>query len=117
MVTGEHWLPDEFKLEVLPRGWRKDRESYFMRGSLVLRRLQDTVQTMGHQSECYESPRDLPELRGRLLGVQVLEQARLPGPDQFPQPRRQLSSIIVPSAPCLPHSLRTPAGLSPTFIP
>lgn len=23
VVTGEHWLPDEFKLEVLPRGWRR----------------------------------------------------------------------------------------------
>lgn len=72
---------------------------------------------MGHQSECYESPQDLPELRGWLFGVQMLEQARLPGPDQFPQPRRQLSAIIVLSAPCLPHTLCTPAGLSPTFIP
>lgn len=46
----KHWPLDELKPEVLIRRAEEDRESWFIRGSLVLRRKQDTVQTVGHQS-------------------------------------------------------------------
>lgn len=48
--NGEHWPLDEFKLEVLAGRAEEDRASQSIRGSLVLRRKQSTVQTAGHRS-------------------------------------------------------------------
>ena len=62
VVTGEHWLPDEFKLEVLPRGWRRTGKAiswealWFWEGGRTLSRPWDTKASVtSHLGICQNS--------------------------------------------------------------